>query len=347
MVEHTSGSVLANEQFLLLRHLATAAGDPGLVATIATGFGGMEESAIVADLWAMSRERIDLDEFVRRHGFHGPEEGQLQSRSWREDPSTVILLCEQYRCRPATDAPDLTTASRSAVRALAQAELLRLLPPRERALARAALPIARAMIPLREVGKAAFLMAIDAGRSAARARGAELAASGALDDPDDVCFLTVDELVDDGIATVARDLARRRRARYEIHHELALPQAWFGVPVARTGGDVLPTVGPIRGFPVVPGLIEATACVAADAVDALRLVPGQVLVCRTTDPSWAPVFPLAAALVIDIGGPMSHGAIIAREMGIPCVIATGSGTAVIPDGARLRVDAGAGTVEVL
>jgi pyruvate,water dikinase len=75
--------------------------------------------------------------------------------------------------------------------------------------------------------------------------------------------------------------------------------------------------------------------------------PGEVLVCAMTDPSWAPMFLLAAAVVTDIGGPASHGAIVARELGVPCVANTRTGTAVITTGDLLRVDGDAGVVEIL
>jgi pyruvate,orthophosphate dikinase len=77
------------------------------------------------------------------------------------------------------------------------------------------------------------------------------------------------------------------------------------------------------------------------------LEPGEILVCRTTDPSWASTMMLASALVIDIGGPISHGAIVARELGIPCVIGTRDGTARIRTGDRLRVDGAKGEAVVV
>ena len=84
----------------------------------------------------------------------------------------------------------------------------------------------------------------------------------------------------------------------------------------------------------------------ADPVEA-DVEPGEVLVCPTTDPSWASILFLSAALVVDIGGPLSHAAVVAREMGIPCVIGTGNGTAILRAGDHVRVDGTAGTVEVL
>ncbi|MGX9225229.1 PEP-utilizing enzyme [Streptomyces albus] len=75
--------------------------------------------------------------------------------------------------------------------------------------------------------------------------------------------------------------------------------------------------------------------------------PGDILVCATTDPSWASVLFLSGALVVDVGGPLSHAAVVAREIGVPCVVGTGDGTRALATGDRVRVDGGAGTVEVL
>jgi len=75
--------------------------------------------------------------------------------------------------------------------------------------------------------------------------------------------------------------------------------------------------------------------------------PGEILVCHTTDPSWAGYFLVASALVIDVGGPLSHGAIVARELGVPCVINTAVGTSQVVSGDLLRVDGNTGHVDVL
>src|SRR5205814_10530304 len=80
----------------------------------------------------------------------------------------------------------------------------------------------------------------------------------------------------------------------------------------------------ITGLAVSPGVVEGRARVVLDAA-ASELEPGEVLVCETTDPSWASLFLVASALVIDIGGALSHGAIVARELGVPCWISTRAG----------------------
>jgi pyruvate,water dikinase len=98
---------------------------------------------------------------------------------------------------------------------------------------------------------------------------------------------------------------------------------------------------------VSAGVAEGVARVLVDPSDPDALRPGEVLVCHTTDPSWSCYFFVAGAVVTDIGGPLSHGAIVARELGIPCVVNTELGSRVIRSGDRIRVDGRAGTVEIL
>ena len=109
-------------------------------------------------------------------------------------------------------------------------------------------------------------------------------------------------------------------------------------------GSVAP--GPlVRGLGVSPGVRVGRVRVISD-IGHEMLEPGEVLVCHTTDPSWASHLVQAGAVVIDIGGMLSHGAIIARELGLPCVINTRSGTTQLATGDIVRVDGDHGTVEI-
>ena len=103
----------------------------------------------------------------------------------------------------------------------------------------------------------------------------------------------------------------------------------------------------IMGLGASHGIAEGDVRVLLDPNDAGDLEPGYVLVCHTTDPSWISYFLLAGAVVIDIGGILSHGAIVARELGIPCVINTLTGTQALQNGDRVRVDGDKGEVEIL
>jgi pyruvate,water dikinase len=103
----------------------------------------------------------------------------------------------------------------------------------------------------------------------------------------------------------------------------------------------------IRGFAASSGVAEGTARVVRSVEEISRLKPGDILVCQITNPTWAPIFQKIAAAVSDIGGSMSHAAIVAREYGLPAVVGTGSATSRIKDGQRIRVDGGRGVVTIL
>jgi pyruvate, water dikinase len=103
----------------------------------------------------------------------------------------------------------------------------------------------------------------------------------------------------------------------------------------------------IRGFAASNGVVEGRACIVKSVEEIGRLRQGDILVCQVTNPTWAPIFQKIAAAVSDIGGSMSHAAIVAREYGLPAVVGTGSATSRIRDGQRIRVDGGRGVVTLL
>lgn len=103
----------------------------------------------------------------------------------------------------------------------------------------------------------------------------------------------------------------------------------------------------LRGFAASRGVVEGPACVVKSVEEIARLQKGDILVCRVTNPTWAPIFQKIAAAVSDIGGSMSHAAIVAREFGLPAVVGTGDATLRIKDGQRIRVDGTRGLVTIL
>jgi pyruvate,water dikinase len=130
-------------------------------------------------------------------------------------------------------------------------------------------------------------------------------------------------------------------ARITVRGTTLLLDAMFKNPPAWRDGEAL------RGLPASPGVAEGPARVIRGPQDFQRVRPGDVLVARTTNTTFNGILPLLAGLVTDRGGLLAHSAIVAREYGIPGVVGTTDATAVIPDGARIRVDGTAGTVLVL
>ncbi len=103
----------------------------------------------------------------------------------------------------------------------------------------------------------------------------------------------------------------------------------------------------LKGFAASPGIVEGVARVLKDVAEIGTILEGEILVCAVTNPSWGPVFGKIKATVSDIGGTMSHAAIVAREYGLPAVVGTGKATRRIRTGQRLRVDGDRGVVTIL
>ncbi|MBA3743069.1 PEP-utilizing enzyme [Sporichthya sp.] len=347
---HASMSLIGQGIAEQIEGLAEQAwGSRDRAADLMTGYGSMEETELMGDLWEVAQEKLSLEEFLARHGYHGPDEGNLASTIWREDPAPVKRMAEQYRVAKVAH-PKEKEAAQLARREAAEKDLLAALGRGRRGKAKLILKLGKALIPMREVGKAGFLHAIDGARCAARVMGDDLVARGLLDARDDVFFLTYDELVA-GVNTAQHAVVAERKADHERFKTLDVPQAWTGNPTApvatpKSAETTALAVEQLTGIGVFGDEdVSGRARVALDPA-AVDLEPGDILVCKTTDPSWTPLFLVAEALVIDTGGQMSHGAIVARELGVPCVINTLTGTRDIPDGAHITVNGTTGVVTI-
>jgi pyruvate,water dikinase len=350
MVEHLVVAFVSSGLADRLAAMVTAAEVPGLEAGLLSGVGS-DENEVAHDLWALAHDQLDLAQFLERHGYHGPGEGQLHGACWREDPAPVQARLDGYRRISADDprAPRRRSAEQARVRAAATAELAASAGPLRRRGALLLTDLTARFLALREQGKAGYLLTYDVARAAARRLGDLLVERGVLATSSDVFHLTYDELMarpsDD-----LRGLVDERRARYQQRLGLRLPQGWEGpVPVSTAPRDAAEGEPPgtvLSGVPASSGVVEGTVRVVRDPATA-EVADGDVLVCETTDPGWTSLFLVATAVVTDFGGMLSHGPIVARELGVPCVCGTRDGSRRLLDGQRVRVDGGRGTVEVL
>ncbi len=343
---HIRGRSLLQGLGAQVHELATAADRHDLVGALTSGVGDMEETRVVDDLWRVAHREFDLATFLARHGYHGHGEGNISATVWREDPTQVERLLGAYADVPAGERPTARSATTQSARHAALAELTQALPRPKRRIGRWLVNKASELTRDLEVTKSAFLMAIDAGRNALRERGHELAAAGALESPADVLHLTVAEAAAPSVGDVAH-LVRDRKERHAYHCTVRPPDKWTGNPEPMPITDTGEQRSTLEGVAGSPGRAEGLARVVSDPAVDEPPAPGEILVCAMTDPSWAPMFVMAEGLVIDIGGPASHGAIVARELGVPCVLNTQTGTADICTGDRLVVDGDAGIVHIL
>jgi phosphohistidine swiveling domain-containing protein len=328
--------------------VAGAAGEPQLAQRLLAGLGNHAEVAVVADLWDVSHERLDLDSFLDRHGYHGPDEGEISAYMWRERPDPVLTLCRRFAAKDESESPAAVLEARAAERAAAERELLAEISLPARPAARFLLEAAARVVPLRGVGKTAYLQAADVARSAGRRLGELLADGGAVDQPDDAFMLTLEEIRASGAATGLQETVAARKEQREAHLGVDLPGGWRGRPVAVAAATPSRSRSGLRleGIGASPGTVEGPARVVLDPA-AADVEPGGILVAPYTDPSWAPIMFASAGLVVDIGGELSHAAVVARELGIPCVMSTGDGTRRLRDGDICRIDGDAGHVDVL
>jgi phosphohistidine swiveling domain-containing protein len=344
---HVTGTFVAQGAFDALGKLADTAGRPGLHLELSTGYGQMAETELVAELNRVALGQSTLEEFLADYGFRCAGEIEVSNPSWRERPEHVERLIAKYRAAP--DRVDLTVqaTARARARETAERELLAALPRLKRPGARLLLRLAGTFIPLRESGKAALAKGFDGARAACGIRGRELVGAGVIDTVDDVFYLTLDEIRGTPPADALTLVAHRREIRV-AYEKFDVPDYWIGQPIPVQAAElVADRVESLSGVAAAHGVVEGRARVLASAEDCDDLEPGEILVCRTTDPSWASAFYLAGGAVIDIGSTSSHGAIVAREMGLPCVIGTGTGTSLLRTGDLIRVDGGAGLVTVL
>jgi pyruvate,water dikinase len=330
-----------------LERMATGNLSPELLDRATSGDGELQELDLVRDLAACARGDLSLSEVVAVHGFHGPDEGQLQSRSWRQDPAQLEPLLTSYRSSP----PEVS-AGPSAQRATARRELLNAVPRARRPIIRWLVDRSARAQPLREVGKTAFLMAIDVGRHAATVAGMHLHRQGILRNATDVFLLTVDELLAVGSGAEIDglgDLVEERRDRQVRYERMELPTIWTGQPepVERTVQTAAEAGVVLTGATGAGGVVEGLVFVAPDLASAFGAEPGHIVVCPVTDPSWASVFPVIDGIVVEVGSHTSHAAIVARELGLPCLVGVERATERLTTGMRVRLDADAGELTVL
>jgi len=287
----------------------------------------------------------EMTTFLERYGHRAIAEIDLGLKRWSEDPAHLLGAIANYiRLGDEATAPDVQFA-RGAREAEAMIKTLvsRLHGPR-RVVLRFLLGRVRLLGGLREQPKFQIMRVFALGHALIAPVGAELAERGLLDAADDVFFLTLPELrraiAGEDLRNVVierRVVYRREQGRRHVPRVLLSDgtDAETELPAATDGG--------IRGTPASPGIARGIARVIRSPIGA-RLEPGEVLVAPSTDPGWTPLFLTAGALVMEMGGMMSHGAVVAREYGIPAVVGVPDATGRIATGEHVMVDGSAGTV---
>jgi pyruvate,water dikinase len=293
---------------------------------------------------------LAMDGFLERYGMRGAFEIDITRPRWRDDPAPLVqiivgnLALEERGAHRAHHQRMKRQGLEASGRLIAAAA--RVLRPLVRRLVR----VARNNIALREHPKFMLIRLLDLVRNATHESASLLQQQGRVDARDDVYFLTAEEILE-ALRTTSmplKDLVRSRRAEHEGFRRLTPPRVLTNEGESVTGThshEHLPP-GALAGTAASPGIVEGQAHVVLDPHHAI-LEAGEILVAPFTDPGWTPLFINAKGLVMEVGGLMTHGSVVAREYGIPAVVCVPDATRLIRTGQRIRVNGDEGFVEVL
>jgi phosphohistidine swiveling domain-containing protein len=317
----TTGPQLASAQSLDAVHrlVAAARSDPAAAEQLADPDVDLETLSMRAPQFV-----AELDRELGLIGHRGPGEVEMRSTTYADDPALLMRIV----AKALTSGPR-GVADKSGV-------------PKWMFPVGAA---AASQLREREVRRDRMVRAIWVLRNLLREYGRRLVAAGQLADVDDVFYLLVDEL-DAPPPDIAAVVARRRAQQHAL--ELLLPPEAFSgqwrptpAPSAALGGGET-----LHGLGVGGGRARGRVRVVQPwNIDDLQ--PGEVLVAKVTDIGYTPAFAYAAAVVTELGGPISHAAIVAREFGVPCVVNARGAATRLPTGALIEVDGATGEVTVL
>jgi len=300
--------------------------------------GDNPDRTVVANdaLRAVGMGEASLDEWLAAHGHRGPEEFDLAALRWREQPGEARKMAAMLANG---ESPLAIHENRIAEAEQRAASLRARLSARYRREFDERLSLVRRYLPWREDGKAALMLGYELLREMA------LDAARRLEIGDDVFLLSFDEL-SQALTTgeVPKEIIEQRRRQRAAERRLSLPLFIGEAEIDDLGQPPKTTTGrSLTAVPISTGSATGPVQIVHAPREAGDLPKGYVLVCPSTDPSWTPLFVDAAALVLECGGMLSHGAVVAREMGIPAVVLPDA-TRLLQSGETIAVDGQHGVV---
>lgn len=317
-----------------------AADDTTLLASLDGVPGGAEVSQAI-------------ESFLERYGMRSTGEIDLTRPRWREAPTQLVPAIESHikSGSPGEHRRAFLEGEGRAERAAARLlERLKETPFSwlKRRVMRRLITVYRSRIGLREHPKFYVIQLLDLAKRGILREALELTDAGILSSPDDVFWLSLSE-IEETLRTrqVDRRLLDERRDRFARDGALRPPRLITseGEVVEAPPGEGVPA-GALAGTAASAGVVEGRARVVRKLEEA-KIEKGDILVAPYTDPAWTPLFPIAAGLVTEVGGLMTHGAVVAREYGLPAVVGVDGATDAIRDGALIRVNGTQGYVELL
>jgi pyruvate,water dikinase len=297
----------------------------------------------------------EVRRFLDRYGHRAVAEIDMGMPRWSDDPRHILGVLANY-LRTSPDDGDKASPDELFARGAAEADamietLTRRASQRGRLrarLVRALLERTRQLAGLRELPKYYFVRIVAAVRAEFGLVGVELHRRGRIAEPADVYFLNFVQARAGLNGADLHDVVDSARQRYDDElRRRHIPRVMLSDGTEPEAGmHAGTTEGGLTGTPASSGTVTGTARVILDPVGA-QLEPGEILVCPSTDPGWTPLFLTAGGLVMEMGGANSHGAVVAREYGIPAVVGVPDAVATISTGQQVTVNGTAGTVSAV
>ena len=311
-----------------------------LARSLITGLEGDLTVETNLQMWAVAQGELTLEDFLEKYGHRAVGEFELALPRWREDASYVEQIVESFRANPgANPAERLETQSTEWKKAAAK---LAVIPITQRRHIKQELVFTQRYMPFRETAKFYLMLGYELMRKALL----ELDRRYNLNSR--IFYLKPNELDRLVSGENLRSAIVKRKARRAQLLWIELPDVIYSDDLNRIGEPPsIEAKAEIQGLGVSVGVATGKACVLLNPADADIHNKDYILVCPSTDPAWTPLFLHAAALVMERGGMLSHGAVVAREYGIPAVVNVTAATQRIQSGQRLRVDGNRGIVSIL
>ncbi|WP_407547650.1 phosphoenolpyruvate synthase [Streptomyces sp. Pv4-95] len=349
---------VTSEMGLALLDVADVIRPQSEVVAFLQGVESVEDESFLDELAKIpggTEARDAIGAYLDRYGMRCVGEIDITRPRWGERPTTLVpVILDNVRNFEPGAAERRFEQGRQKAEKKEQDVLsrLRALPDGDRKAdeAKRMIDRVRTFIGYREYPKYGIVSRYFVYKQALLEEAERLVRAGVLPEKDDIFYLTFQELHDlvRSEQVLDDELIQQRKDAFRAYHALTPPRVLTSDGEALTGAyrrDDAPA-GALIGLPVSAGTIEGRARVVLDMADA-DLEAGDILVTAFTDPSWSPLFVGIAGLVTEVGGLMTHGAVIAREYGLPAVVGVEQATRLIRDGQRIRVHGTDGYIEIL
>jgi pyruvate,water dikinase len=295
----------------------------------------------------------EWNQFMLRHGHHCRAELELYNKRWSETPDYILKFIRSHITQMDKIDPVQNFAQAAEQRRQLEKHCRKHLKnPVKRLIFNCILLRAQNGSVFRENVKSEVIKLLTAKRKLLIELGKRLKEKDVLKNQDDIFFLRYEEIVPTVQGNADPDILQiiiDRRAEYDKNSVVTPPDVVFGKfdPDNYVPDAIDEQAQELNGLGVSPGTATGKARVILRADTDKQLLAGEILVAPFTDPGWTPYFVPAAAIVMDEGGVISHGSIVAREYGIPAVVNVGSATKIIKTGQKIQVDGNRGTVRIL